>query len=140
MARSFPPIPDRSIAAWTSARPKPTAEERRTIPHHLIDIKKPDEDYTVAEYQRDAISAINDILSRGRLPLLVGGTGLYIRAVLENLDIPKTQADPALRAEIEADIARDGLEAAFNRLLTLDPDAANVVDPKILAGWYARSR
>jgi tRNA dimethylallyltransferase len=109
---------------------KPTPEERRAIPHHFIDIKDPDEDYTVAEYQRDAIAAINDILAHGKLPLLVGGTGLYIKTVLENLDIPKAIADPALRAEIEADIERDGLAAAFERLLALDPDAANVVDPK----------
>jgi len=109
---------------------KPSAEERRAIPHHLIDIKDPNEDYTVAEYQRDAIVAIESIIARGNVPLLVGGTGLYVRAVVENLNIPKTQADPALRAEIEADIARDGLGAAFKRLITLDPEAAYVVDPK----------
>ena len=69
---------------------KPTAAERRAVPHHLIDIRDPDEDYTVADYQRDAIAAIDDIIARGKVPLLVGGTGLYVRAVVENLDIPKT--------------------------------------------------
>ena len=109
---------------------KPTEAERRAIPHHLIDIKDPDEDYTVADYQRDAIAAINGILARGNVPLLVGGTGLYVRAVLENLDIPKTVADPELRAHIEKDIADVGLEAVFKRLVALDPEAAYVVDPK----------
>jgi tRNA dimethylallyltransferase len=109
---------------------KPTIEERRAVPHHLIDIKDLDEDYTVAEYQRDAIAAIDSIIVRGNVPLLVGGTGLYVRAVVENLNIPKTQADPELRAEIDAEIARNGLDAAFKKLVALDPEAAYVVDPK----------
>jgi tRNA dimethylallyltransferase len=109
---------------------KPTVAERRAIPHHLIDIKYPDEDYTVATYQRDAIAAISGAAARGALPILVGGTGLYVRAVLENLVIPKTAANPELRARIEKDIARLGLEAMFKRLVALDPEAANVVDPK----------
>ncbi len=108
---------------------KPTAAERRAIPHHLIDIKDPNEEYTVAEYQRDAVAAINNIIARGKVPLLVGGTGLYIRAITENLAMPKTPGNPALRAKIEADIALDGLDAAFKKLLVLDPEAMNVVDP-----------
>lgn len=109
---------------------KPTLAERRAIPHHLIDVKYPDEDYTVAEYKHDTVTAIDDILARGNTPLLVGGTGLYIKTVLENLDIPKTHADPKLRAEIEAEIARGGLERVFSTLVALDPEAAYVVDPK----------
>jgi tRNA dimethylallyltransferase len=109
---------------------KPTADERRAIPHYCIDIKNPDEDYAVAEYQRDAIDAIDAIIAHGKIPFLVGGTGLYIRAVAENLNIPNTQADPALRAEIEAEIAREGLSAIFKKLVALDPEAAYVVDPK----------
>jgi len=109
---------------------KPTPVERHAVPHHLIDIKDPNENYTVADYQRDAIAAINDIIARGNVPLLVGGTGLYVRAVLENLDIPKTVADPELRARIEKDIAVVGLAAVFKQLVALDPEAAYVVDPK----------
>ncbi|HEY5221293.1 MAG TPA: tRNA (adenosine(37)-N6)-dimethylallyltransferase MiaA [Candidatus Paceibacterota bacterium] len=109
---------------------KPSEAECRAIPHHLIDIKDPDEDYAVAEYQHDAVAAIDDIIARGKVPFLVGGTGLYVRAVVENLDIPKTPAHPELRAEIERDIAREGLDATFKRLVALDPDAAQVVDPK----------
>ena len=109
---------------------KPTATERATIPHHLIDIRDPDDDYTVADYQRDAFAAIDAIVARGAVPFLVGGTGLFVRAVVENLDIPGAPADPTLRAAIENEIARDGLAAAFARLVALDPDAAAVVDPK----------
>ena len=109
---------------------KPTAAERAAIPHHLIDIRDPDEEYTVADYQRDAFAAIDDVIARGKTPFLVGGTGLFVRAVVENLDVPGTAADPALRAAIGAEIARDGLAAAFARLVALDPDAEGVVDPK----------
>ncbi len=80
---------------------KPTVEERRAICHHLIDIKDHNEDYTVADYQRDAFAAIDDIIARGKIPLLVGGTGLYVRAVLENFNIAKTIANPELRMRIE---------------------------------------
>jgi tRNA dimethylallyltransferase len=109
---------------------KPTKTELREIPHHLIDIANPDEDYTVTDYKRDAIAAINDIAARGRLPILVGGTGLYIKAVVENLDVPEVKADPALRARIEDEIKNEGLELVFEKLVVLDPEAAYVVDPK----------
>lgn len=100
------------------------------VPHHLIDIENPNEDYTVAEYKADAEAAIADILKRNKLPLLVGGTGLYVRAVLENLDIPKTKADTGLRAQIEKEIEEKGLAAVFEKLVARDPEAAYVVDPK----------
>ncbi len=109
---------------------KPTVAERGEVPHHLIDIKDPDANYTVAEYKHDAIATIQNIIANGNIPFIVGGTGLYIRAVLENLDIPEIAADRKLRAEIETDIARDGLDVAFKKLITLDPEAAHVVDPK----------
>lgn len=109
---------------------KPPTSERSNIPHHLIDIKNPDEDYTVADYKHDAIAAIDDILGRGKLPILVGGTGLYVDAVLDNLDIPKIKADLKLRTEIENDIAEHGLATVFKKLVDRDPEAANIVDPQ----------
>ncbi|HEX4104432.1 MAG TPA: tRNA (adenosine(37)-N6)-dimethylallyltransferase MiaA [Candidatus Paceibacterota bacterium] len=109
---------------------KPTTEELRAVPHHLIDIKDPDEEYTVAEYKRDAIAAIEDIARRGKLPILAGGTGLYVKAVLDNLDIPRVKPDPALRKKIAQEIEEHGLEAAFKRLVALDPEATYIVDPK----------
>jgi tRNA dimethylallyltransferase len=98
------------------------------IPHHLVDIRDPDEDYTVAEFKRDAIAAISSVVARGRLPILVGGTGLYIRAVVDNLDIPRVEGDPVLRAAIEADIVAHGLASVFEKLVALDPEAAYIVD------------
>lgn len=109
---------------------KPTAAERAAVPHHLIDIRDPGEEYTVADYRRDAIAAIRGVLSRGCVPFLVGGTGLYVRAVTENMDIPAVAADPALRAAIEREIAEEGLAAVFAKLVALDPDAERAVDGK----------
>jgi len=100
------------------------------IPHYLLDIKNPNEEYTVADYKHDASAAIEDILRRGKLPILVGGTGLYVDSVVDNLDIPKTKADPELRAAIEKDIAENGLAAVFKKLVDRDPEAARVVDAK----------
>ena len=98
------------------------------IPHHLIDIKNPDEDYSVEEYKHDAIRAINGILKRGHLPILVGGTGLYIRAVVDNLTIPEVKADARLRKRLEAQIKKEGLAAVAKKLISLDPEAASIVD------------
>lgn len=109
---------------------KPTRAELASIPHHLINIKNPDEPYTVADYKTDALFAIEEILRRGKLPIIVGGTGLYVQAVLENLDIPKTVANPELRAKLEKEIEEKGLPALFEKLVALDPEAAYVVDPK----------
>ena len=109
---------------------KPTGAEQGGIPHHLMNIKDPGENYTVAEYKRDAIAAIEDIIARDKIPFLVGGTGLYIRAVLENLDIPEVAANRELRAEIEAEIMRDGLATVFKKLVALDPEAVHEIDSK----------
>lgn len=100
------------------------------VPHHLLDIKNPDKIYSVAEYKKDAVKIIQDIQKRGKLPIMAGGTGLYIKAVVENLDIPKVVANPLLRAEIEEEIKKMGLEYVFKKLIRLDPEAAYIVDPK----------
>ena len=98
--------------------------------HWMIDIKNPDELYTVAEYKKDAIKAIRDIQKRDKLPILVGGTGLYIKAVVDNLEIPKLKANPSLRKKIEREIEEKGLNFVFEKLIKLDPEAAYIVDPK----------
>jgi tRNA dimethylallyltransferase len=100
------------------------------IPHYLVDTKDPDEDYSVADFKRDADLAIAEIARKGKLPMLVGGTGLYVWAVLDNLDIPEIKADPALRERIERDIQEKGLPVVFDELVALDPEAAYIVDPK----------
>jgi len=105
---------------------KPTQEEQSLARHHLIDIVAPDESYTLAQFQTDAYAAIDDILARGKLPLLVGGTGLYVRAVVEGLRIPRVPPNEELRAQLAA---QDGL-ALYERLRELDPDAAARIDPR----------
>jgi tRNA dimethylallyltransferase len=100
------------------------------IPHYLVNIKNPDEDYSVAEFKRDAELAIAEIATKGALPMLVGGTGLYVKAVLENLEIPTVKASSELRRRIERDIRAKGLAAVFEELVALDPEAAYVIDPK----------
>jgi len=107
---------------------KPTDLEG--VPHWMLDIKNPDQPYTVAEFKEDAVKIIKDIQKRGKLPILAGGTGLYIKAVVENLDIPKVKADPVLRKKIEKDIEEKGLEFVFDQLIKLDPEAAYIIDPK----------
>ncbi len=107
---------------------KATPAEQATSPHHLIDIRSPDEPLTVAEYQRLAYSTINAIHDRGNVPFLVGGTALYVRAVVEGLRIPEVPPNPELRAELEAFLAAKGREALFQRLEESDPATAAVID------------
>ncbi|OGZ78741.1 MAG: tRNA (adenosine(37)-N6)-dimethylallyltransferase MiaA [Candidatus Staskawiczbacteria bacterium RIFOXYB1_FULL_37_44] len=102
----------------------------REIPHWLLDIKNPNRAYTVAEYKKDAVKIIRDIQKRGKLPILTGGTGLYVKAIVENLDIPKIKANPLLRAKIEKEVKEKGLEYIFQKLVKLDPEAAYVIDAK----------
>ena len=83
------------------ASAKPTLEEREGIPHHLIDIVEPEFDYSAGEYVRDAKIAIEDILSRGKTPVVAGGTGLYFRVLLEHYDLPQVNTNYELRAELE---------------------------------------
>ncbi len=105
---------------------KPTRQEQALAPHHLIDIVAPDEPYTLANYQADAYAAIEDILARGKQPFLVGGTGLYVRAVVEGLRIPHVPPNRALRAQLE----QEDRQALYERLRALDPDAATRIDPR----------
>ena len=83
------------------ASAKPTTEEREGIPHHLIDIVEPEVDYTAGDYARDAKLAIEDILSRGKTPIVAGGTGLYFRVLLEHYDLPQVETNYELRSKLE---------------------------------------
>ncbi len=107
---------------------KPTQEQRRTIRHHLIDVVKPDENLSLAKYQRLALSAINDIHSRGLVPILVGGTGQYITALVEGWSIPQVPPNDALRAELEQFAQQEGSEVLHKRLAEIDPTAASKID------------
>ena len=81
---------------------KPTIEERQGIPHHLIDIVEPEYDYSVGDYYRDAKKAIEDVLSRDKLPVVAGGTGLYFRILLENYNLPTVETNYELRKELDS--------------------------------------
>ncbi len=107
---------------------KATPDERAAVPHHLLDIRDPDQTLTLAEYQRLAYTAIDGIHARGRLPFLVGGTALYLRAVTLGLRIPEVPPNPALRAELEATHAAEGLAPLVRRLQALDPTGAQAID------------
>jgi tRNA dimethylallyltransferase len=103
---------------------KPTRAERARVPHHLIDLIDPDQRYSAGQFRSDAIRALEDILSRGRVPLLVGGTMLYYRALAAGIDtLP--QADARLRAEIAARAAREGWPALHAELARVDPTSAS---------------
>jgi len=108
---------------------KPTPDEQAYAPHHLIDIRDPDQSFSLAEFQDLALAAIADIEARGRTPLLVGGTGQYLAAVLEGWQIPRVAPQPALRAELEQLAAREGPETLHARLAAVDPVAAARIPP-----------
>ena len=101
---------------------KPTGEELARVPHHMVDVSDPASEVSVAEFRDMARKAVADIASRARLPLLVGGSGLYFRAVVDDLKFPPRSA--AVRARLEAQADSDGPEALHERLFAVDPAAA----------------
>ena len=107
---------------------KPTPQERAQVPHHIIDVIAPDESFTLAQFQRLAYRAIDDILARGKQPLLVGGTGQYVRAVLEGWSIPAVPPDEALRKQLFAEADAEGSTTLHHRLHQVDPAAAARID------------
>lgn len=106
---------------------KPSPAERARVPHHLIDIADPSEDFSVARFQVVAREAIAHVEARGRRALLVGGTGLYLQAVIDDLRFPGE--DLELRAAVDARIGADGLPAAYQELTVRDPVAAGRIEP-----------
>jgi len=107
---------------------KPSPEERGLIPHHLLDIRDPAESYSAAAFRDDALRLIDEILARGRIPLLCGGTMLYYKALREGLDdLPR--ADPALRAQIDAQAREQGWPALHRELAMVDPRTAARLAP-----------
>src|SRR5699024_8172785 len=106
-------------------------QERRGIPHHLLDVLEVTEEAALADYQERAETVIADLIDRGRVPVLVGGSGLYVRAALDHLDIPPT--DPDVRARLEAESQEEGGPDRLRaRLRELDPEAAAAIEPNNL--------
>ncbi|NPV57535.1 MAG: tRNA (adenosine(37)-N6)-dimethylallyltransferase MiaA [Anaerolineae bacterium] len=108
---------------------KPTRDEREGVPHHLIDILNPDEKMSLALYLAQANEAINDVISRDRIPILVGGTGQFISAIIHGWDLPKGEPDTRLREELGIIAEKIGKQELFQWLNRVDPEAAKIIDP-----------
>jgi len=107
---------------------KPAKTETEQIRHYLIDIKNPNQNYTVAQYKKDAIIAIKKVLAKNKLPILCGGTGLYIKAVVDNLEIPEVKPNFRLRKKLETELQQKGLNFLYEKLIKLDPEATYIID------------
>jgi tRNA dimethylallyltransferase len=105
-------------------------DERQGIAHHMIDVLDPSEDANVAWFQREARKVIDDIIARGKRPILVGGTGLYIKAVVDEMNFPET--NPEIRNRLNAEAEEIGKEAMYKKLQELDPAAAIAIDSQNL--------
>lgn len=112
---------------------KPSSEERQAVRHHMLDIIAPSENYTVADYAERATTVIHDILQRGKMPLLVGGTGLYLKALMHGLSLGVSRSDPAIRARLEA-ISDEpgGRQKLHDMLRQVDEASANKLHPNDL--------
>lgn len=108
---------------------KPTREEMWGVPHHMLDVADPEEDFSVARYVDMAARCVDDILSRGRLPILAGGTGLYIDSLLSGRTFAPFQPDSPLRGQLEEQLRREGGAAMLSRLAQVDPDSAARLHP-----------
>ncbi len=107
---------------------KPTWQERSLVPHHLIDVSTPEEDWNLALYLPRALEIIRDIQERGKVPFLVGGTGQYVQAVIQGWELPDSKPDPALRKALTRWADDVGVEGMRRRLEVLDPPAAAGID------------
>lgn len=126
---------------------KPTAEEMRGVPHHMLDVAGPEENYSVARYAEEATRCVEDILSRGKLPLVVGGTGLYVDALVSGRDFAPPAGDPGCRKRLEAEAQEQGGAFLLERLRECDPESAarlHVNDTRriirALEVWHATGR
>ncbi len=108
---------------------KPDLEERQGIPHHLIDIINPDEEFSVARFQKLAKDIINEIVSNKKLPIIAGGTGLYINSIIYNMDFAQSVPNWQLRRRLQEEAKNMGNEYVHNKLKKIDPDAAKRIHP-----------
>ena len=108
---------------------KPTQSEQRGVPHHMIDVAEPEENYSVARYVADAVPIVDGILARGKLPIIAGGTGLYIDHLVAGRQFAPFQPDSGLRPQLQARARQEGLPALYAQLAQVDPDAAGIIHP-----------
>lgn len=111
---------------------KPSPEEMRDVPHHLVDVIKPDEEWSLAQFQQAAHTAIGEIHSREKLPFLVGGSGQYMRAITAGWAPPAVRPNPQMRSALEAWGQEIGVEKLHERLALIDPQSASRMDPRNL--------
>ncbi len=130
--RSSRRIQFRFIDTWTSVSAKPTVEERSRVIHHMIDVRDPNEDFSGGDYVREARQRISEILQRRHLPLVVGGTGLYIRLLLGGIALVPA-AHPELRKKLADEEQEGGKGTLFKRLKELDPVSADRIRPENMA-------
>lgn len=109
------------------ATAKPTAEEKRGIPHHMMDFLSPDVKYSVSDYVRDAKKCVSDIASRGKLPIVAGGTGLYVDSLLTNTDFGEMPDNSKIRKELQSRLEAEGNSAMLKELMKIDPECARVL-------------
>ncbi|MEK7217204.1 MAG: tRNA (adenosine(37)-N6)-dimethylallyltransferase MiaA [Chloroflexota bacterium] len=109
---------------------KAGAAERAAVPHHLLDVVDPDQPYSIAEFRRQASAVVEDVCARGRVPIITGGSGLYVRALADGLDVPAVPPDPAFRVAMFARAELDGVDALHQELAGIDPAAAAGIDPR----------
>ena len=108
---------------------KPTKEEMRGVPHHMLDVADPEEDFSVARYVEMAARCVDDVLARGKLPIVAGGTGLYIDSLLSGRTFAPFSPDSALRGELERELEEKGGQAMLEALAQVDPEAAQRLHP-----------
>ena len=109
---------------------KPSAVQRALVPHHLVDVARPDETWSLSLYRAEAMTTIRDVQQRGKLPILVGGTGQYVMAILEGWEPPPRGADNSLRRELEQYAETQGKQALHRRLAEIDPLLAATIDAR----------
>ncbi len=108
---------------------KPTWEEREAVPHHLIDLVEPNQDFSVADYKKCFEQTVASIYARGKLPLMTGGTGLYMRACIQEYNLEPGEPDPALRQNIKEQAEQFGPTYVYQQLAKVDPEAAAKIHP-----------
>ncbi|MBU5677495.1 tRNA (adenosine(37)-N6)-dimethylallyltransferase MiaA [Alkaliphilus sp. MSJ-5] len=111
---------------------KPTLEERKGVPHHLIDVVKPDESFSVAEFQKIAKCTIDELVLNGKLPIIAGGTGLYINSLIYDMDFTQSVSNWQLREQLQKEANEMGNEFVYNKLKDIDLNAANRIHPNNL--------
>ena len=108
---------------------KPTTEEMQGIQHYLLDFIPPDQKYSVAQFKKDAMEAIETILQKGKVPIIVGGTGLYIDALTKNIEYPEIEIDINYRHQLEQEIEKEGLEKFYEKAKQIDEQAMQIISP-----------